>query len=362
MVFVNTSLWFFSVLMGCDDGSSEADELRSELEDLTIRLDEMQATIEEQSSTIAEQSTAISTLEDQLEAVTNEQVPALSSSIEQNTTDIDAIVADYLTSADLEGLATETWVGDQGYLTSADLTDLTSAVAANTAGLAVVEGDYLTSADLTGLATESWVSGQGYASATEVSANASDIAANATDIAAIYADYLTSADLSGYALESDVSDNAADIAAIMDDYLTSTDLDGAATEEWVEEQIADISGAYEVQTITPTSLEHEEVIDLPGKGVWEMTIWMEAEGANCGGDTEESFTIYSTVLFVTDLGDGINSQTIPDQDTIHTGSHSERCQAYWYMSLTEDDGMVITFYNSQDTPITINYRAIYQPE
>ena len=206
------------------------------------------------------------------------------------------------------------------------------------------------------------MSSQGYASATEVSANTTDIAANATDIAAIFADYLTSADLSGYSLESDVSDNAADIAAIMDDYLTSTDLDGVATEEWVEEQIADVSGAYEVQTITPTSLSHEEAIELPGKGIWEMTIWMEAEGSNCDSEIEDAFTIFSQVYLVTDLGDGINYATTPDVDNTHTGEHREYCQASTSMSLSEDEGMEITFLYSLDSPVTITFRQLYAPE
>ncbi len=77
-------------------------------------------------------------------------VSALQSDVAQNAGDIAAVVADYLRSADLAGLATEAYVdGAVGANTSA--------LAALEVDLAAVLADYLTSADLSGLASEVYV-------------------------------------------------------------------------------------------------------------------------------------------------------------------------------------------------------------
>ena len=62
----------------------------------------------------------------------------------------------YLTSPSLTGYATESWVKNQGYLTSTSLTGYATESWVNDQG-------YITDNALTGYATESWVSNQGYA-------------------------------------------------------------------------------------------------------------------------------------------------------------------------------------------------------
>jgi len=115
---------------------------------------------------------------------------------------IDDVLADYLTGADLAGLASEAYVDDSlagvAYLT--DLDPLWGAIDSNTQRIDQVEvdvlsvlADYLTSADLSGLATEVYVD-----------------------------DAVAGVDLSGYATE-----------AYVDDAVTGVDLSGYATESYV---------------------------------------------------------------------------------------------------------------------------------
>ena len=85
----------------------------------------------------------------------------------------------YLTSSSLNGYATESWVTNQGYITSIPDTFATKDW--------VSEQGYLTSLSLTGYATESWVSSQQFATQSWVSSQG----------------YLTEhQDLTGYATES----------------------------------------------------------------------------------------------------------------------------------------------------------------
>lgn len=68
--------------------------------------------------------------------------------------------ADYNSSN--AALATQTWVGNQGYLTSSAISDMATKTWVGQQG-------FLTSADLSGYATQSWVEGKGYVTSSAIS-------------------------------------------------------------------------------------------------------------------------------------------------------------------------------------------------
>ena len=68
--------------------------------------------------------------------------------------------ADYNSSN--AALATQTWVGNQGYLTSSAISDMATQTWVGQQG-------FLTSADLSGYATQSWVEGKGYVTSSAIS-------------------------------------------------------------------------------------------------------------------------------------------------------------------------------------------------
>ncbi len=114
--------------------------------------------------------------------------------IEQNGTNYTiGVSADYALRSelpDVTDMATETWVGEQGYLTAVPDTYATKDYANNASANALSQAEswvrsqgYLTQADLAGYATETWVGEQGY---------------------------LTQSDLDGYATETYVSDTSAE--------------------------------------------------------------------------------------------------------------------------------------------------------
>ena len=93
-----------------------------------------------------------------------------------------------------------------------------------------------------------------------------------------------------------------------------------------------------------------------------MTIWMESGGDSCGSNNEEALTIWSAVYLVTDLGNGFNSEPALDEDVLHTGSHSESCQASSALQLDNDNVINLYLYNSKDSPVTLTFRQLYAPE
>ena len=103
----------------------------------------------------------------------------------------------------MSSYATQTWVGQQGYIT--DYTVTQGDVTQHQSALSITESqisdlqDYLTSADMSSYATQTWVGQQGY---------------------------LTSVDLNDYATQTWVSQN----------YLSAGSLTGYATEQWVLDQ------------------------------------------------------------------------------------------------------------------------------
>ena len=183
----------FTALIGCEKPAIHALEDRIDSLETTAEDDQLSALsdrVDELDEALSNALADITTLQEALDAVESGQVTeewveeqdaAIAADVAANALAIDdladrvaAIEADYLTSDDLTGLATETWVSDQGYASAADV--------------AAIEADYLTSDDLTGLATETWVSDQGYASA--------------ADVAAIEADYVSESDLAATTLSA----------------------------------------------------------------------------------------------------------------------------------------------------------------
>ena len=116
----------------------------------------------------------------------------------------------YLTSTSLNGYATQDWVQQQGYLTSTSLNGYA------TQGWVQQQG-YLTSTSLNGYATQDWVQQQGYLTSTSLNGYA-------TQGWVQQQGYLTSTSLNGYATQDWVQQQG---------YLTSASLSGYATQEWV---------------------------------------------------------------------------------------------------------------------------------
>lgn len=120
--------------------------------------------------------------------------------------------AGYLTSSDLAGYATESWVGQE-------ISDMATQTWVNLQG-------YLTAASLNGYATQSWVGQQGFLTS-------SDLNGYATQSWVGQQGFLTAASLNGYATESWVGQQG---------FLTSSDLNGYATQSWVGNNYLPLTG------------------------------------------------------------------------------------------------------------------------
>ena len=171
--------------VGCGEEQQPTD--LSEVKERIDALERARASLAEDLTVLEAENTyqarTIAALQDEIEAINgavdltelSDQVAQNTSDIDANATDVATIAAGYLTSADLDGLATETYV--------------------DTAISGVDFSTYVTTSDLSAYATQTWVASQGYGAATNISANTAAIAA-------INANYLTSSDLSGYATQS----------------------------------------------------------------------------------------------------------------------------------------------------------------
>jgi hypothetical protein len=130
----------------------------------------------------------------------------------------------YLTSSDLVPYATETWVDGQGYLVPTDIDGYA------TEGWVGSQG-YLVTTDIDGYATETWVSGQGYLVSTDIDGYATETWVGGQG-------YLVPTDLGGFATETwvDGLGHATQTWVGSQGYLVGTDIDGFATEAWVGSQ------------------------------------------------------------------------------------------------------------------------------
>ena len=178
----------------------------------------------------------------QLIGANTSAITATTNTANNNHIRLNVIDADYLTSTDLIGYATENWVANRGYALNLDLQMLITDQAAQDlllqshtgslmdldTRLTDVEADYVTSSQASGLAEQSWVS-QNYALQADLSAmevqqdqNVLDISNLQSDLNIVSFDYLTSNDLIGLATENWVSSNAAlgSIVSDLSDYVT----------------------------------------------------------------------------------------------------------------------------------------------
>ncbi len=133
----------------------------------------------------------------------------------------------YLTSVVLDGYATQSWVESQGYLTSvpagyATETFVTTALSSAMSGI---------TSDLSSYATQNWVSSQQFATETWVVNQGYLTSVSMSDYVTMSwissQNFVTSESLTGYATQSWVNDQH---------FLTSVVLDGYATESWVQSQ------------------------------------------------------------------------------------------------------------------------------
>ena len=123
----------------------------------------------------------------------------------------------YITSSALSGYATQTWVGQQGFVTGTPWT-----------GMGYVTGTpwtalgYITSSALSGYATQTWVGQQGFVTGTPWTALG----------------YITSSALSGYATQTWVGQQGFVTGTPWTalGYITSSALSGYATQTWVGQQ------------------------------------------------------------------------------------------------------------------------------
>lgn len=197
-------------------------------------------------------------------------------------------------SADASGntIASQTWVGDQGFLTSSDLSGY--------ATQSWVEGqDYLTSADLSGYATQSWVWRQNFVSENEVAAYLDDNG-YATQTWVGQQGYLTSSALSGYATQSWVGNN---YLGLLD--FTAANIVSTLGRTPVNRADADANG----NTFT-TSYLRKDIDDTMGGNLTIGTA-SSKKTLTIRGTTGEALTIYGNSNY-TELyrnSDGLNIST-----------------------------------------------------
>ncbi len=133
----------------------------------------------------------------------------------------------YLVAADLAPYATRVWVDGRGYLVSADLVGYATEGYVDSSIASVDHSAYLVAADLAPYATEVWVDGRGFLVSADLSGYATEPWVDGQIAAVDHSAYLTSSDLSGFATEPWVEGQG---------YVSSVDVSGFATETWVVDQ------------------------------------------------------------------------------------------------------------------------------
>ena len=150
----------------------------------------------------------------------------------------------YITSAALSGYATETWVGNQGYLTGITSGDVTTALGYTPYNSSNPDG-YITSSALSGYATETWVTNKGYITgitSSDVTTALGYTPYNSTNPSGYQANVIEAIQVNGTA--QTVTLKTVDISVPTDTgdltnnagYITSSALSGYATESWVGNQ------------------------------------------------------------------------------------------------------------------------------
>ena len=126
-------------------------------------------------------------------------------------------------STDLLGYATQGWVNAQNFASQASVTTNGNLISANTSSIssnsselvsqdgriALIEGAFITSTDLSGYASESWVQSLGYAIQTDLDTTNTTLSTLSSSVQTISSDYLVANDIAGYATESWVQSQGA---------------------------------------------------------------------------------------------------------------------------------------------------------
>lgn len=170
----------------------------------------------------------------------------------------------FLTSDDLNGYATENWVEEKNYITSADIPPIPSDVVTS-AELATVSGEIVNQIpDVTDMATQTWVQNQGYISSIP-SEYVTDTEMS-TYVAGQTSAFVTSADIPEVPDVKDlVAGNGINITTTSADVTISADTSVLATQ-------ADL-GPYATQTWTSTNFFPIDGLQIVGSSA-------EASGAN----------------------------------------------------------------------------------
>jgi len=184
-------------------------------------------------------------------------------------------LTDKPTIPSIVGLATESYVTTQGYITSSALTGLATETYVTTQG-------YITSSALTGLATESYVTTQGYITS-------SALTGLATESYVTTQGYITSSALTGLATETYVTTQG---------YITSSALTGLATESFVTTKGYLTAVDYSIITNTPAPYTWSIAADdstLREILTSESIKFVGAGGITTASDAEGNITITGAV-------------------------------------------------------------------
>ena len=176
----------------------------------------------------------------------------------------------YITSASLNGYATQKWVGEQGYLTSASLNGYATTADLNKKQNVINDLDTIINNAASGATAYSW--------------------GNHADVG-----YLTSASLEGYATQKFVEDK---------NYITSASLNGYATQKWVGEQGYLTSASLNGYATTADLNKKQNVINdldtIRANASSGATAYSWGNHADVGYLTSASLNGYATQKFVED--------------------------------------------------------------
>ena len=183
------------------------------------------------------------------------------------------------------GYATQTWVTNQGYLTSSSLSGYATQQWVTNQG-------YITSSALNGYATEQWVTNKGYITSSALSGYA-------TQTWVQNQNYLTSSDLNGYATQQWVTNKGYTTLTAVEAWAAD---EGFATQTWVTNQGYMAASSFTANNIVST-LGNTAVnrATADGDGNTISSTYLKLTGGTLTGDLRLKSGNYGLTLYFGDL-------------------------------------------------------------
>lgn len=199
------------------------------------------------------------------------------------------------------GYATQTWVTNQGYLTSSSLSGYATQQWVTNQG-------YITSSALNGYATEQWITNKGYITSSALSGYA-------TQSWVQNQNYLTSSDLNGYATQQWVTNKGYTTMAAVEAWAAD---EGFATQTWVTNQgymsASNFTASNIVSTLGNTAVNRATA---DGDGNTISSTYLKLTGGTLTGDLRLKSGNYGLTLYFGDSSHVYLTEDTDDHLTIN---------------------------------------------